>query len=42
LDDSEWLFARGCKNLIVVETNIGFSTPIEHLLRKALSPYKRD
>ncbi|RAM61251.1 HAD domain-containing protein [Herbaspirillum rubrisubalbicans] len=41
LDDSEWLFSPGCRHLLLTDTNIGFSVQIEHLLRKALSPYKR-
>jgi hypothetical protein len=41
IDDSEWLFAPGCKNLILTDTDVGFNEQIEHLLRKALSPYKR-
>ncbi|ASU38913.1 hypothetical protein hmeg3_11875 [Herbaspirillum sp. meg3] len=41
IDDSEWLFSPGCKNLILTDTDIGFNGQIEQLLRKTLSPYKR-
>lgn len=40
IDDSEWLFSPGCKNLILTDTDIGFNEEIEHLLRNVLSPYK--
>jgi len=42
IDDSEWLFSPSCKNLILADTNMGFNGQTEHVLRQALSPYRRD
>jgi len=39
LDDSPWLFSSHCQNLILVDTNVGFSVRIEQVLRKLLNPY---
>ncbi len=41
LDDSAWLFSPSCRNLILVDTNIGFSICTEQVLRKILGPYRR-
>ncbi|TQK04312.1 hypothetical protein FB599_2864 [Herbaspirillum sp. SJZ130] len=39
LDDSPWLFSPNCQNLILVDTNVGFSVRTEQALRKLLDPY---
>ena len=37
IDDSEWFFAPGCWNLILVDTETGFNDTTELLLRRRLS-----
>jgi len=41
LDDSEWLFSLSCRNLILVDTNVGFNLRVEQVLRNALSSFKQ-
>lgn len=37
LDDSDWLFAPNCPNLILVDAETGFDAKAEHALREHLS-----
>jgi len=39
MDDSDWLFSPACRNLILVDTNIGFNSATEKNLRAKLSGY---
>ncbi|WP_050479101.1 HAD domain-containing protein [Herbaspirillum rhizosphaerae] len=39
IDDSDWLFAPACRNLILVDTDIGFDSIAEKNLRAKLSGY---
>lgn len=37
LDDTEWFFSPGCRNLILIEGDIGFDARVERELRRRLS-----
>jgi len=37
LDDSEWLFPPGCRNLILVDPKVGFDEAIEDALYRKLT-----
>jgi len=39
IDDSDWLFSPACRNLILVDTNIGFNSATEKNFRAKLSGY---
>jgi len=39
IDDSDWLFAPACRNLILVDTDIGFNSATEKNLREKLSSH---
>ena len=37
LDDSEWLFPPGCRNLILVDPEVGFDEAVEDALHRKLT-----
>jgi hypothetical protein len=37
IDDTEWFFSPGCRNLILVDTHIGFNRQAERELRRRLT-----
>jgi len=37
LDDSEWLFPPGCRNLILVDPEVGFDDAVEDALHRKLT-----
>jgi len=39
IDDSDWLFLPACRNLILVDADIGFNSAAEKKLRAKLSGY---